>query len=143
MSRTQDYTAEEVLDALRRTRGMVYLAAQLLNCTPKTVYNYIKRYATLRDEAENQTGLVTDTAQLRLIAAIYNNEQWAIKWWLATKGKDRGFVEAARIEHSGPDGGPMVTTTITLDEWKAKQDKARADAEALLEKVVDAKNKAG
>ena len=84
---------------------MVYLAADRLGCSHQTIYNYGERYTSVKAEMEKQDGVVDDTAELKLIQAIYNGEAWAIKFRLATKGRHRGYVE--RTEVTGKDGEPI------------------------------------
>lgn len=99
MGRKEKYTAEQVVTALRATKGMVYIAAERLGCEPKTVYNYADRYVSVKDEIAKQDGVVDDTAELKLIQAIHNGEPWAIKYRLSTKGRNRGYVERSEIDH--------------------------------------------
>lgn len=92
---------EQVIDALRATKGMVYLTAQRLGVSPRTIYNYRDRYASVRDEMLLQDGMVDDTAELKLAQAIMNGEAWAIAFRLRTKARHRGYVEKTEVEHSG------------------------------------------
>ena len=43
----QEYNAAEVCNALHNAAGNVKLAAQILDCSPATVYRYAKRYSTV------------------------------------------------------------------------------------------------
>lgn len=101
MGRKEKFTAKQMIDALRATKGMVYLAAERIGCEPKTVYNYAERYALVKDEIAKQDGIVDDTAELKLMQAIHNGEPWAIKYRLSTKGKTRGYIERGELEHIG------------------------------------------
>jgi hypothetical protein len=42
------WTADQMIAALKETKGMVYLAAELLGCAPKTVYSYAQRFPTVQ-----------------------------------------------------------------------------------------------
>jgi hypothetical protein len=97
MAKNDKYTTEQVIAALHKTRGMVYLAADELHCSPKTVYNYINRYAAVRTVVAHEDGRVDDTAELGLASAILRGEPWAITFRLKTKGKGRGYVERNEI----------------------------------------------
>lgn len=101
MANKERYTTQQIIDALRATKGMVYLAAERLGCHPDTVKNYAKRYVSVNGELQKQDGIVNDTAELKLIQAIHNGEPWAIKYRLSTKGKDRGYTEQTEHHHSG------------------------------------------
>lgn len=47
MGTRQKFTQAQVIDALRETKGMVYLAAKRLGCEAQTIYNYRDRYPAI------------------------------------------------------------------------------------------------
>jgi hypothetical protein len=130
MANKARYTCGEVIAALKRTKGMVFLAAQELGCSHQTVYNYINRHPTVAAAKKEAEGKVGDTAELKLYQAILNGEHWAITFYLATKGKDRGYTK--RQEIVGKDEGPIQHEDVTLtDEERLERiaailDRARA-----------------
>lgn len=110
MADRQRYTPQQVIDALRETKGMVYLAAKRLNCKAQTIYNYRDRYAAVRAEMEQQDGEVDDAAEMKLYQAIIAGESWAVQFRLRTKGRKRGYGDA--VELTGKDGGPVTFRVI-------------------------------
>ena len=106
------YTVDEILAALRDTKGMVYLAAQKLGCDAKTIYNYRDRYASVRAEMEQQDGMVNDIAEMKLYQAIMAGEQWAVTMRLKTKAKDRGYTERIETEVTGKNGGDIAVKVV-------------------------------
>ena len=127
MTTRQRYTQAQVIDALRETKGMVYLAAKRLGCEAQTIYNYRDRYPAVRAEMEQQDGEVDDAAEMKLYQAIIAGEPWAVQFRLRTKGKRRGYVERVQQEVSGPDGGPIQT------EHVEKHDLSKLTSEQLRE----------
>ena len=121
------YTQKQIIDALRETKGMVYLAAKRLGCEAQTIYNYRDRYPAVRAEMEQQDGEVDDAAEMKLYQAIIAGEPWAVQFRLRTKGKGRGYVERVQNEVSGPDGGPIQT------EHVEKHDLSKLTSEQLRE----------
>jgi hypothetical protein len=109
----QRYTAKQVADALIETKGMVFIAAQRLGCSPETVRLYCKRYPSVQAARDTQRGIMVDTAELKLWQSIQNGEAWGIAFCLKTIGKDRGYVE--RQEHSGTPEAPMVLRVVYED----------------------------
>ena len=101
MAGKQKFTAEQIVEALRETNGMVYQAAALLKCDSVTIYNYRDRYASVRNELEMQNGQFDDIAESKLLKAVEAGEPWAIMFRLKTKGRHRGYVEKTEVEHSG------------------------------------------
>lgn len=103
---TEKYTTGEVIDALAEARGIKSRAAESLGCDRRTVDNYIDRHPTVaRAYAELREALV-DNAEEGLSALLQEKYWPAIRYTLATLGKDRGYVE--RQEVTGPEGGPIV-----------------------------------
>ena len=54
MADKQHWTAAQVVEALTKNKGMVYYAAKSLGCSHTTIYNYAKRYASVREVMEAQ-----------------------------------------------------------------------------------------
>lgn len=96
------YTAEQMIGALQRTKGMVTLAADHLGCTYHTVENYVKRYPSVAEALKRERERILDITELKLVQAINDGEAWAIQFMLKTQGKQRGYVE--RHEITGKDG---------------------------------------
>lgn len=121
------FTQAQVIDALKETKGMVYLAAKRLGCEAQTIYNYRDRYPAVRAEMEQQDGEVDDAAEMKLYQAIIAGEPWAVQFRLRTKGKGRGYVERVQQEVSGPNGGPIQT------EHTEKHDLSKLTSDQLRE----------
>lgn len=99
------YSDKQLAEALKRSKGMVYVAAKSLGCSHNTILKRLMKSERLRAVKEAEEGLILDVAESRLGQRVYEGELGAIKFLLATKGKGRGYVE--RVEQSGPDGGSI------------------------------------
>lgn len=97
----EKFTTAQVIDALKETKGMVYIAARKLGCSARTVYTYAKRYQSVQAAIDEHRGHFVDTAELALNRAVLAGEGWAVCFALKTLGKDRGYVERHQLEHSG------------------------------------------
>ena len=102
------FTAEQIIDAIQRSKGMITVAAQMLRCKPQTVRNYMGRYPTIETVLREERERMTDIAELALYKAIQDGEAWAVSLYLKTQGKGRGYVE--RQELTGPNGAPIEMT---------------------------------
>ncbi len=87
------YSEKQIADGLKAARGMVYVAARQMGCSPDTIKARLKKSPRLAAIHEAEGEMVLDTAELKLGQAIVNGESWAIKFALSTKGKGRGYVE--------------------------------------------------
>lgn len=106
----RNYTATEVENALRNTKGMVSVAARSLGMTRQALYNRIHKSTALQELIADEREAMTDTAELALHRAIVGGEAWAICFYLKTMGKSRGYVE--RQEITGADSGPIMIEAI-------------------------------
>lgn len=72
--------------------------------TSKTLRKHFRR------ELDTAKAMQTATAMSKLSEAIDNGESWAITLWLKCR---QGWGETQSFQHSGPNGGPIVTSDIT------------------------------
>jgi hypothetical protein len=99
------YTAAQMIAALHECKGMVFLAARRLGCSPQTIANYCKRYPSVQAAKDAERGELIDTAELKLWQSVEKGEAWGISLVLKTLGKERGYVE--RTEHTGNREEPI------------------------------------
>lgn len=106
------WTEQQIADALMRTKGRVYLAARLIGCAGRTIYEYMDRYSSLKEIRPAADAERVDIAESKLDTAVMNGEAWAIRFMLITQGKSRGYVEHPE---QLPAGGP---TQASENPWK-------------------------
>ena len=106
MSRGRWYTTEQIIEALEKTHGGVYLAADTLGCSYKTIHRRADEVKAVQDVIDKYSGRRTDLAILKLEQAINNGEPWALTLQImkSKEGRSRGYVE--RQEVTGADGQP-------------------------------------
>lgn len=108
------YKVADMVQALRESKGMVYVTARKLGCSPTTVYNYAAKHPSVQEAIDSERGLMVDTGELALWKALQNGEAWAVSLVLKTLGKSRGYVE--RVETTGADGDPVQTQAeVSID----------------------------
>lgn len=96
------YTADEMIEAIKKNNGILAKAAQALGCNRQTVANYIERYATVKAAYEEANETNIDFVESKLMQNISAGDTTAIIFFLKTKAKNRGYVE--RQEITGADG---------------------------------------
>ena len=107
------YTAEQIVDALVKAEGFITRAAKALGCSPRTVYRYAEKYATVAQAIETAREERIDWVESKLFEQIDNGHVTAMIFYLKCQAKDRGYVERYQQEISGPDGGPIETKDAT------------------------------
>lgn len=100
------YLASEVVDAIISAKGLITKAADLLGCSPRTIYNYRDQYVSVKDAIEEARDRQLDHTESKLFDAIDKGDAWAIQMYLRTVGKGRGYT--MREEVTGADGAPLV-----------------------------------
>lgn len=109
------YTDKQIQDALKQTKGMVYLASRQLGCSHHTIKARIAKSVKLQEIVEAEGGSVIDTAELKLYQLILDGDLGAVKYMLSTRGKDRGYIERHQLEHSGK----IDVTKLSEEELEA------------------------
>lgn len=118
--KTERFKVAQVAEALRRTAGLASAAAEVLRCDPSTIRGYMRRHPQLRQIAEETVETMMDLAESKLYAAINGGDDWAVKFYLETKGKGRGYTR--RTELTGNAGGPIdVTPDASARQWLERQ----------------------
>ena len=106
MGQPEKFTQQQMIAALKETRGLITLAADRLGCSDDTVRRYVGKYPKVKQTVMQHRRRRVDVAELKLDAALDNGEPWAIALVLKTLGKRRGYYEYQHVksEVSGPNG---------------------------------------
>lgn len=96
--RTNTYTDEQIADALNEADGLMSRAAKILGCERHTIQRRAEKSDVIQAALSQANESVIDKAENRLFEAIDNGEPWAIKFFLAYKGKSRGYQDSKKIE---------------------------------------------
>lgn len=107
------YRTPDIIAALQKTHGMIYLAAESLGCSAMTIYRRADKDKKVRDTIDSYRGKLIDKAELKLEQAVMNGEPWAVTLTLKSLGKNRGYVE--RQEVTGADGQPLTIKWVDVE----------------------------
>jgi hypothetical protein len=132
MANREQYTAQQFIDAIKDSAGIISTIAARVGCDWWTADRYIKKYSTVQAayDAEVEKGLdIAESVVLGNIRAASKQQRDTMygaivdsadaKWYLSRKGKRRGYVE--RSEVTGADGAPLVIEYV--NDWRnAEQD---------------------
>jgi undecaprenyl pyrophosphate synthase len=110
--RRPSFTDEEIIAAINKFHAALFLAADELGCTVRTIDRRAVSTPAVAEAIKRWRGRRVDKAELKLEQAIDAGEQWAITFTLRTLGKERGYVE--RQEVTGAAGGPVAITTVEI-----------------------------
>jgi hypothetical protein len=105
MARPRVYSDARIIAALKKKKGLVFLAAASIGCDPDTIYDRAKNTPAVAAMIRAQRGQVVDAAEEKLFAAIKRGAPWAIALTLKTLGKDRGYLDSKEVRHRGAPAG--------------------------------------
>jgi hypothetical protein len=107
------FTAQQFIDAIPKSAGIISAIAARVGCDWHTCKKYITSYPTIAQAYADECERVTDLAETELIKLIQGGDLSAVKYYLSTKGKGRGYVE--RQEVTGKDG-EKIKITVRLED---------------------------
>jgi hypothetical protein len=96
-----NFTEDQVIEAIKGTCGIISNISEKMGCCWTTAKKYTEMSDRVRLAYSNECERVIDKAENKLQAAIDSGDMQMVKWYLATKGKRRGYVEKQEIDHSG------------------------------------------
>tara|TARA_R100000781_G_C3973427_1_gene90971 strand:+ start:99 stop:482 length:384 start_codon:yes stop_codon:yes gene_type:complete len=103
MANKNKYTKEQLQQAIQNSGGFVSVASNNLNCTRKTIYNYLEKYPELKEMLQDIKEQYLDMAEAKLIEKIRSGATPELLFYLKTQGKSRGYVEKQQIDLSSND----------------------------------------
>jgi len=122
------YKAQEFIDAIPGTGGIVTTIAKRVGCAWHTAAKYIERYATVKEAYQCELEKNLDVAEaiiidnLKLLRQEQERKYKVVdtadaRWLLATKGKDRGYSQKSEMEVTGKDGAPLRVEYV--NDWRS------------------------
>lgn len=112
MAQKNGYTAEQIIEAIKGSRGFVTAVAKKLGCTRPYVYQLIKKFPTAQAALDDEREGIKDFVEGKLIEQINAGNITGIIFYLKTQAKDRGYVERQELEHTGAGGGDFVIKVL-------------------------------
>jgi len=101
----KQYTAQEFIDAIPGTGGIVSALARKVQCDWNTAKKWIDEYPTVKRAYDAECESMLDLAESTLLKNIKDGDTADAKWYLTKKGKRRGYGDS--VEVLGKDGGAL------------------------------------
>mgnify|MGYP003799635619 FL=1 len=90
-----------MLAALEKTLGVVSTAAKIAGIDRCTHYEWLKEDSEYAEKVAELKNVALDFAETKLHAAIDGMDTNAIKFFLKTQGKQRGYIEQNEVNVTG------------------------------------------
>ena len=110
------FTAAQFIAAIPGSGGIVTQIAKKVGCSWNTARKYIDNHPSVQQAYNDECEAILDMAEAALFKQVSQEEAWAVKYLLATKGKGRGYTE--RTELTGADGAAISLTSVGVDTEK-------------------------
>lgn len=95
-----------MLDALEKSLGIVTTAAKIAGIDRGSHYNWMKDDEQYKSDVEDIGNIVLDFAESQLHKQIKEGQQASTIFYLKTKGKKRGYIEAQEINFNAKKNLP-------------------------------------
>jgi len=102
------YTAQQYIDAMPGTGGIISAIARKVGCAWHTVARAIEKYPTVAKARDAARSEVTDKAQANLVQAISAGDLAISKWWVQVM--DPEFVPKQAVDVN-------VSGNLTVVNW--------------------------
>ena len=132
MANRNQYKAEQFINAIKGSGGIVSTIAKRVGCDWNTAKKYVDTMPTIKAAYDAECESVLDLAEVKLIENIEDGDMGAIKYMLSTKGKKRGYVEKQQVEQQ--------SITLNIDDLNSLSDeqlKRLAAGENIVDILAD------
>jgi len=102
----------KIQEAIPKTHGVKQYLAELLNVDRQTIYRYFNRFPELEESSQEYLDSITDQAEHHLIEAVKAGNSWAVRYWLSTRGKHRGYTTKQEATFNGMYPMQIITTGV-------------------------------
>lgn len=137
LEHTGPYFMPDVIAAIRATGGNFLHMSVLLGRRRTSVRDFVYANIEAKDAWDEEQESFTDRVeQVAQELAVKERDPATVRFWLSTKGKDRGYTP--KVEHTGEDGKPLLFAVELASDTDAKLDavKEKQNMERILDEVI-------
>tara|TARA_R100001460_G_scaffold78131_3_gene119097 strand:+ start:870 stop:1235 length:366 start_codon:yes stop_codon:yes gene_type:complete len=107
-------TKLNLINALEKSMGVITTACKNVGIHRSTFYEYYNKDEDFRNKINDVSNIALDYVESKMFKQIEKGNTQLIKFYLATKGKKRGYIE--RQEVTGADGMPTNFQIEIIDK---------------------------
>ena len=110
---------KKVKNAIKGSGGVLSVLAEKCDVSRSAITQFLqkKRNQDVKELIEQEKERIIDLAENKLHGLINKEDFQAIRYYLNTKGKSRGYVEKQEVEHTG------ISTPIEINIIKPNNEK--------------------
>jgi len=123
MALPKKLTKKKIMAAMENTGGVLLTISKRLDVSYPWLYEYVHRPANqdIMDALAREKEKIIDLAETKLFKQINQEKDWAIKFLLSTKGKDRGYVERQEVDQQTTLQGAGFQLNVIMPEGVDKK----------------------
>ena len=110
------YITADFIEAIPKSGGIITTIAKRVGCDWNIAKKWITNYPTVQRAYVAEAETVTDMAESNLFKAMKSGDPWALKFYLATKGKERGYVQRVEEVIKGDPNAPIGIAYV--NNWR-------------------------
>lgn len=99
--RPRKYKTQDIIEAVKKYNGLIYLAAKSLGCGSDVIYDRMKTEPEIKQIVDDCRATLVDLSEHKLKDAIMNGEPWALAMVLKTLGRERGYADKVDVNGTG------------------------------------------
>ncbi len=107
-------TKQKIQKVIPECNGVKKYIAEKLGVDVRTIHRYFNRFPDLEDETQEYLDSVSDVAEHHLIEAVKAGNSWAVRYWLSTRGKNRGYSTKQESIFNGMFPVQKITEGVAL-----------------------------
>jgi len=112
-------TVKAVEASLKEKHGNFAAVARALGVSRVAVWSFVKRHGELQQLVHDLREAMKDNAESKLYAAVLKGEPWALRFFLQTQARDRGYVqrqEVVPVQEPEPEQPVKEVVVATREE---------------------------
>ena len=117
------YKAEDFIQAIPGTGGIITKIAARVGCDWRTAKRFVTEYGSVRKVWEAEREGVKDRAEVVIIGAIDAGDIQTAKWYLTVQAQDRGYGDKPAVQ--------INQYPVSLEQWKAQAGERLGQIEGL------------
>jgi len=129
MGKPNQYRAQDFIDAIPGTGGIITTIAKRVGCAWHTAKKYIDTYPTVKRAYDDETESIADLAEVGLIKALKAEDGSMIRFYLTTKARHRGYVVKQEVDVTS-DGKSFLGIGVYIPDNGRQRDNPTAEGTA-------------
>jgi len=109
-------TKQMIQKVIPECNGVKKYLAEKLGVDVRTIYRYFEKHPDLEQETKEYLDSVSDVAEHHLIEAVKVGNSWAVRYWLSTRGKSRGYSTKQEAIFNGMFPVQKITEGVADNE---------------------------